>query len=100
MDTIEQQRAEHDAQRQKTQRAKDFVDQFSSFVNDMGRPEKEAIELMGREHRTLQQNMTRFCVRWLEHLAKQTEYDLRNEASVQLAKKFVDEIEDRHLPFI
>jgi hypothetical protein len=100
--TTEQQeaRAELNAELNRRNEAKAFVRQFSDFVNNMGRPEKEAIEIMGREHRTIQQNMTRFCVRWLEHLAKQSEFDGRNEASVELAKKFVNAVPERHLPFI
>ena len=84
---------------------KQFIDSFSKFVNNMNdEPKHEAIELMTREHRTLQQSMTRFSICWLERLARyqDVEFDLRNEASVRLAKEFVENIplEERALPFI
>jgi hypothetical protein len=84
---------------------KEFIDSFSDFVNNMSdEPKFEAIELMTREHRTLQQSMTRFSIWWLERLARYQdfEFDLRNEASVRLAKEFVENIpvEERALPFI
>ena len=86
-------------------RAEEFVEAFSKFVNSRGTPEYEqAVELMSRDHRTLQQQMTRVCVMWLEHLAALEEpgYDLRNEASVKLAKRLLSEVEehDLYLPLI
>lgn len=62
------------------------------------------IEAMGNEHRTLQQGFTRLVVEWLKHLAslKYGQYDLRNEASVLLAKKLIGSQDkfDLHLPTI
>jgi hypothetical protein len=57
---------------------------------------------MARAHRTMQQSFTRLCVAWLEHLAEQDSCDLRNEASVNLAREFVEKIpaNKRVLPFI
>ena len=49
---------------------------------------------MSREHRTLQQVMTGLMLSWFEHLAslsdKPGHYDLRNEASVKVAKKVME----------
>jgi hypothetical protein len=52
-----------------------------------------------RDHRTNQQNVMRFVFAFIEAMAEQ-QHDLRNEASVSLAKQIIDKIEDRHLPYI
>ena len=60
---------------------------------------KEFVEEMSYEHRTLQQSFTRLCVAWLEHLGSldDVQYDLRNEDSVNLGREFVEKIQNRHL---
>jgi len=75
---------------------------ISSFVNNFGCDEKTFVSTMLREHRTLQQSFTRLCVMWLEELAKSPDFDLRNEASVLLARRFVQRLDhvDRALPFV
>jgi len=58
-------------------------------------------EMFARQHRTLQQGFTRMAVAWLEELAKpEARYDLRNEASVTLAREFVAKVPERGLPYI
>ncbi|MFY4731193.1 hypothetical protein [Nitrospira sp. BLG_2] len=71
------------------QEAKDFADQFSRFVNGMGRRDRVVAELMAKDHPTLQQNYMRFFMLYCEEMAKQKYTDLRNEASVNLAKEIV-----------
>lgn len=64
---------------------------------------EDFISAMASEHRTLQQGFTRMCVNWLFHLASLNdgEYDLRNQASVELARKIVAEMgNDLHLPMV
>jgi hypothetical protein len=58
----------------------------------------EFLNVMVNEHRTLQQRFTALCIAWLEHLATLNEgqYDLRNEAGVELAKKFVAATGDKY----
>lgn len=88
------------------ERGEEFAVIFSRFVNTMSGDEAcaYAIDKMSRDHRTLQQGITRFCVGWLEHLAEKgvspSTCDLRNEASMKLAQQFVQNIrvEDRSLP--
>lgn len=85
--------------------AETAVKAMSNYVNNFGCKPMEFATLMGREHRTLQQTFTGICVAWLEHLARceaQGYYDLRNEASVKLGKRFVNAIEevDRYLPMV
>ena len=81
--------------------AEGFVKTFSDFVNTRAATEfGHAVELMSREHRTLQQQMTQVCLLWLKHLTSLEEhngYDLRNEASVKLAKRLLSEVEDYEL---
>ena len=70
--------------------ADEAAESIARFVNNMTHDPKEFAEAMSRQHRTLQQNFTGACVAWLQHLASLDEgqYDLRNEASVQLAYNF------------
>jgi hypothetical protein len=57
---------------------------------------------MSREHRTHQQSVTGLMLEWFKYLASLDEnhrYDLRNEASVKLAKKIIDAISvDGYVP--
>lgn len=59
---------------------------------------------MTTNHRTLQQRFTAFCFVWIKICAekeKSKDYDLRNEASVKLCRKIVDQFGDQmYLPFI
>lgn len=82
----------------------EFADRFSRFVNSRGNI-KEVIDILSQDHRTLQQSITRFCVGWLEECAKKHQggdFDLRNQASCELGKVFVEKIESREraMPFI
>ncbi len=68
---------------------------------------KETIEELSTTHRTIQQNITRFCVDWLNHLATDwtMSTDARNEASVGIAKDLhkieeAREVLERPLPYI
>lgn len=51
---------------------------------------EEFVNEMASQHRTCQQDFTRLCLAWLEHIAQNDRHDLRNEASVQLAKAVVN----------
>ena len=77
---------------------------ISRFSNNMGRKQTDFIDAMDREHRTLQQNFTGLCLAWLQHLStlQSSQYDLRNEASVKIAKKLLKDVDkyDLSLPFI
>lgn len=75
---------------------------IGEFVNIMGYGLDEFIEEMSCKHRTLQQSFTNLCVAWFEDLAKREHFDARNEASVMLARKFVERIgaDERYLPLI
>ena len=78
---------------------------LSHFVNCMGNKVEDVVRAFDNEHRTLQQGITKFAVKWLEECAnKHTkhDYDLRNQASCELGKAFVERIttQERALPFI
>jgi hypothetical protein len=64
----------------------------SVLINTMGDGDviSKFVEAMSREHRTLQQGFTRLVVAWILDLAHREHYDLRNEASVMLARKIVE----------
>lgn len=74
------------------QRAKEAAEAVAKFTNSMSFKGSLFIEAMAREHRTLQQSFTRICLMWLWHLSQLPEghYDLRNEASVKIAKKLME----------
>lgn len=84
------------------ERMQDNVRAISDAANALARNScKQFAEMFAREHRTVQQNFTSLCVAWLEKLAKpDTYYDLRNEASVMLAREFVEKVQNRGLPYI
>ena len=81
--------------------AEKFPDLLSSYLNSYGSERNKAvIEYMARDHRSLQQSFTRLCVQWLEHIAQNDACDARNEASVRIAKEFVNNVKNRNVPFI
>ncbi len=86
------------------ERGRELAREVSNMLNSYGDENVKAfVEEMNREHRTLQQNFMKLVVAWIRLQAEKTEYqyDLRNEASVLLAKQIVDNFEDwLHLPLI
>jgi hypothetical protein len=78
-------------------------DTVSRFLN--GRNAGDLVQAIARDHRTLQQAFTGVCVAWVNHLAALPEgqYDLRNAASVDLARAITKtaEWEDKsRLPYV
>jgi len=71
--------------------AVEAAESVSRFTNRMGFSGELFVSAMSKQHRTLQQSFTRICLMWLVHLAELPEgwYDLRNEASVKIAKKLM-----------
>ena len=81
--------------------ADNLVDLFNTCSIDMAK----TCQWLLVEHRTIQQNITRFCVRWLETLATDpcVRVDARNEASVKVAKMLHEkcpEAFEEPIPFI
>ena len=78
-------------------------DGVSRFINR--NHSSDLVKAIAQDHRTLQQGFTILCVAWLEHLATLPEgqYDLRNAASVDLARaitKTTEWQEHSGLPYI
>ena len=73
---------------------------MSDFVNSFNCDYKGFAKEMGVEHPTLQQNFTKLCVAWLQHLSSKEFYDLRNEASVNFAKSIKEQLDNVGLPTV
>lgn len=81
--------------------ARHFAREFADFAGMADREvKKQAILEMCTDHHTNQQSMMRFCMQFIEAMAN-NHSDLRNEASVELAKEImkIDE-RVRILPYI
>jgi hypothetical protein len=70
--------------------ARELTNLITNHLNTFGDKSEAFNEAMSREHRTLQQNFTRLCLKWLEHIASD-EYstDGRNEQSKDIAQKLL-----------
>jgi len=82
---------------------KEAVRTMSDFVNNMCHDPQEFVDLMAREHRTLQQCFTNLCFRWIRKCAEQGEegnFDLRNEYSCQKSAEIVKAVDVHDCPFI
>ena len=86
----------------KKTREEEVAEQMAGAVNGMGFNYKACTDALGKEHRTLQQNFTKLCFAWIQHMAEVKEHDLRNEASVKACKKIMTGVDkyDLMLPFI
>lgn len=84
-------RQEHDA--------KQALKALETCVNDNGTCAKLA-ELMIRDHNTYQQSFMRLFVLFVEFQANKDYTDLRNEASVNLAKTLNPLMRDEFLPYV
>jgi hypothetical protein len=67
--------------------AKETVETVTDYLNSFSSKEKEFIEAMNLEHRTLQQSFTKLCLAWLENCASEDyRFDGRNEQSHGISK--------------
>ena len=87
--------------------AKFVVKVLTDFVNRFDHDHKEFAEELSRQHRTLQQGATRLFMDWMKSvydkdIDRPETYDLRNEATVKLARKMFDTLDesDFYLPCI
>ena len=77
---------------------------LTDYLNNFGSHEEEFVEGLGRQHRTLQQGATRLFVKWFRKLREdnlrpsgglvRNPVDDRNEASVILARKMFDALDE------
>ncbi len=66
---------------------------------------KGFLDGMDRQHRTLQQNVGRFIVAYLQHVKSAGDigtsyYDLRNEGFVKFAQSIRTQLDEAYLPFV
>jgi len=84
--------------------AKEVAQKISEYLNTFGvkRNINSLVEELEKEHPTLQQSFTQLCISWLQNLAKREYFDDRNKASVNLARKILQNLnkEDLYLPMI
>jgi len=82
---------------------------ISEFVNVMGNRKEieEAIEMLLRDHRTLQQNTMRFMLSYISEQARRYNcgerdryFDMRNEGSGKLAAEIVEKCSDMFLAHV
>lgn len=75
---------------------------ISDIINDCSLDEAYIAKKLANEHPTLQQNFMRICRNFIKMMAEKTYYDGRNEASVEMAKKIVENWEENEpsLPFV
>jgi hypothetical protein len=70
--------------------ANQITEEITNYLNSYNDKSEEFNKAMSREHRTLQQNFTRLCLKWLEHVASDEYYtDGRNEQSKDIAQKLL-----------
>ena len=91
--------------KQEVDQAQALAEAMSRYVNGMGNDVKDVVQHLSNEHRTLQQGITKLCVAWLEECGRKQkvgDFDLRNQASVELGHKFVERLksEERYMPLI
>ena len=88
--------------REPSEFTKDAVRDIGRLANSFSFNAKDIAEYFAQvEHRTIQQNLTRFCIEWLKVCASEDYgYDGRNEASHEVAKELLDGHDVRGLPFI
>ena len=82
---------------------REMAEQLAQFTNSFDNGCQQAFaEGMLRQHRTLQQNVVRMFMSYMDMLAEQDDYDLRNQASIRLAKRIKRLMDDEHvtLPFV
>ena len=78
-----------------------FMEDFSKFVNWSSRSDHDiAAKLFLKEHKTLQQNMIRFCMVLIENQAKNDNIDLRNKDSKEICQQITDLIGEISLSMI
>ena len=71
------------------------VQNITNYVNSYSLDSDKFNEIMGCEHRTLQQSFTRLCLKWLEYAASdEYRFDDRNQASHQIGEELINLYKD------
>jgi len=76
------------------EKGKKLAREMSDLMNSSSGAGAEGfIEEMNKDHRTLQQSFTRFCLQWLENVAERQgpqNVDLRNKASQEVCENLME----------
>ena len=98
---------ENKMSQEKTNEIIQILDNLFDELNHMGNEENviDALNtVLSKQHRTLQQNFFRYVIvpsiKNFEEKYQQERYDLRNQASCELAHELYSHVEKSHLPFV
>jgi len=80
--------------------AKDAVVALSKLVNIMGHDVDEFVDLLMREHRTLQQQIFNLMMASIQRWADAEHYDGRNEFTVLKCRELKTLFDTQEVPFI
>ena len=70
---------------------KELTNEITNHLNSYNDKSEKFNDAMSREHRTLQQNFTRLCLKWLEYVASEDYLtDGRNEQSKEVAQTLLN----------
>lgn len=81
---------------------KELAEVTANAINNLTFSDEDFCDEMHKEHRTLQQSFMRLALEYIKTTAEQENYDERNRASVEAARKLAKVIEEEHLalPYI
>ena len=94
---------ERGRQMQMEKDAEELAKSLTHFFNTFGTEERFKLlsKNLMNEHRTLQQTTMKFFIHQMKEWAETEFYDGRNEATVKLCKKIVEEMkDDLYLPLV
>ena len=79
----------------------DLMGRYFNTYSDRERADL-LVKEVSRQHRTLQQSIGKYIIAQIKAWAETEHYDLRNEATVMLCRKIMENLKDEetHLPMI
>ena len=86
-----------DSVKRKEEEGKEFGASIMRFINKTNSSSleiKSAIHVMANDHPTLQQDLMRFFLMFIEELSNKDATDLRNKDSINLAKEIIKEVSE------
>ena len=73
------------------------LNEFASWLNTYASDKDDFAEEMVQLHPTLQQKLMRFFIAWCRKMTKLHNDDPRNKASVELARKIIDMVDEEYI---
>lgn len=75
---------------------KNIVSEITNYLNTYSNKWPEFCAAMSVEHKTLQQDFTRLCLKWLEHISSPDyKTDVRNEQSQNIARELLQAFKEK-----